>query len=284
MSERITLTLKGVPDGRVIADVVAPDRFSTLSNREIGALPLWLSRGAIDGERATRHTAQLGELFAVRGERASTVQISGDLRTIDRLGATMGGGSLTIDGDAGSGLGYMMRGGAITLLGSAGSDAGLAMAGGTLLVSGSAGERLGGSLPGASRGMTGGEIFVSGGAGRGAASAVRRGLVVVGGDTADAGEAMIAGTLIVGGAIAGAVGQWNKRGSIITLGGATALSTYRYACTYRPAYLRLLFQYLRSRAVSIDDRIASGRFARYCGDISQLGKGELLVWAGNGSR
>ncbi len=283
MSDHITLRLKVAPDARVMADVVAPDRFSTLSNREIGALPVWLSCATRDGNAMPRHAAPLGELFDIRGERASTVQVSGDLRAIDRLGADMGGGILTIEGDAGVGVGYMMRGGAINLSGSAGSDAGLAMAGGTLTIGGSAGDRLGGPLPGASRGMTGGEIFVNGSAGREAASAVRRGLVVVGGDAVDAGRAMIAGTLIVGGAITGTIGQWNKRGSIIAIGGATVPPTYRYACSYRPPYLRVLFQYLRSRAVPVDGRIATGRYARYCGDISQVGKGELLIWTGNTS-
>src|SRR5579859_87778 len=42
MPDTITLTLRGTPPARVGADVIAPDRFATLSNSEIGALPLWL--------------------------------------------------------------------------------------------------------------------------------------------------------------------------------------------------------------------------------------------------
>jgi formylmethanofuran dehydrogenase subunit C len=176
----------------------------------------------------------------------------------------MGRGALVIDGDVGCELGRMMQGGTISVSGSAGTDAGLAMAGGTIMIAGDAGDRLAGPLPGASRGMTGGEILVRGHAGRDAACAVRRGLVVIG-------------------AIAGSPGEWNKRGSIVTIGGASVPPTYRYACTYRPPYLALLHHYLRSRGWPIDERIATGRFARYCGDVSQLARGELLAWADKAS-
>jgi len=283
MSDAITLTLRRAPSGRLGADVIAPDRFATLSNAEIGALPLWCSRADMDGDHHPRRTVPLGDLFGIQGNRASTVRVTGDLGTVDGLGANMGSGTLTIDGDAGCEIGRMMRGGAISVLGSAGADAGLAMAGGSIAISGGAGERLGGPLPGAARGMTGGEIFVRGSVGRDAAIAVRRGLIVVGGDAIDAGRAMIAGTLVVVGTITGSVGEWNKRGSIITIGGASVPPTYRYACTYQPPYLGLLHRYLQSRTWPIDERIATGRFARYCGDVSQLGRGELLTWADDAS-
>lgn len=260
-------------------DAVTPDHLATMSNREIGALPVFLSRGVGNGATGPRHVVRLGELFSIRGERTSDVRVSGDLSTSDSLGAGMTGGSLTIEGDAGREVGRLMRGGSIVVHGSAAADAGLAMIGGSLTIAGNAGDRLGAPLPGASHGMTGGEIFVHGDSGRDSANGVRRGLVVVGGNTTDAGRSMIAGTLVVGGRIAGTVGQWNKRGSIVTVGGAEVPVSYRYACTYRPGYLDVLFRYLRARGVPVDDRIGTGRYARYCGDLSQLGKGELLLWA-----
>lgn len=279
MADVITLALRGAPAGRIGADVIAPDRFQTLSNREIGGLPLWVSPALSNIGRAPRHVVALGEMFEIRGERASTVRLTGDLRMVDQLGAAMADGRLTIEGDAGNEVGRTMRGGAITVSGSVGADAGVAMAGGSLTVIGHAGERVGGPLPGASQGMTGGEIFVHGNAGGNTGAAVRRGLIFVGGDTADAGQGMIAGTLVVGGAIAGSVGLWNKRGSILSVGGATVPPMYQYACTYRPTYLRLLFRYLRARGVPIDERVITAPFARYCGDVSQVGKGELLLLA-----
>jgi formylmethanofuran dehydrogenase subunit C len=279
-ADAITLTLTTVPEGRIGVDMVTPNRLATLSNREIAALPVWLSRGVSEGPPSARHVVRLGELFSIRGERASAVRVSGDLGTVDGLGAEMTSGSLTIEGNVGREVGRMMRGGSIVVHGSAGTDAGLAMAGGSLTITGDAGERLGAPLPGASRGMAGGEIFVRGNSGRDSASGVRRGLVVIGGDTVDGGRAMIAGTLIVGGRIAGTVGQWNKRGSIVAVGGADVPLSYRYACTYRPPHLNVLFHYLRARGVPVDDRIRTGRYARFCGDFSQMGRGELLLWAG----
>lgn len=280
MPDVITLTLTTAPEGRISVDSVAPDRLATMSNREIGALPVWLSCGVSDGAPAAKHVVHLGELFSIQGERAPVVRVSGNLKTVDRLGAEMTSGSLTIEGDVGCEVGRMMRGGSIVVQGSAAADAGLAMAGGSLTITGDAGDRLGAPLAGASRGMTGGEIFVRGNSGRDGASGVRRGLVVIGGDTADAGRAMIAGTLIVSGRIAGTVGQWNKRGTIVSVGGADVPLSYRYACTYRPPHLNVLFHYLRARGVPVDHRIGTGRYARYCGDVSQVGKGELLLWAG----
>jgi formylmethanofuran dehydrogenase subunit C len=294
MSGAVTLTLKDAVEGRVVADSIVPDRFATLSATEIAHLPVWLTRHAAppaladatgcDTDRAGRstdhHSVDLGDLFSVRGERSAVVRVQGNLGNVDALGAGMSGGTISIDGNAGRELGRMMTGGTIAVHGNVGDDAGLAMAGGAVLVWGNAADRLGGALPGASRGMTGGEIFVRRNVGRDAGAAVRRGLIVVGGDAGDgAARAMIAGTILVMGKAAGTVGLWNKRGTVVALGGAAVPATYRYACTYRPPHLRLVFAYLRrAHGVPVDDRYISGRYARYCGDLSETGKGELLLW------
>jgi formylmethanofuran dehydrogenase subunit C len=217
-------------------------------------------------------------MFAVYGERAASLEMEGDLSTVDGLGTEMAGGRLVIEGSVGQEVGRQMTGGTLTVQGSAGDRAGLAMRGGTLRISGDAGSGLGGSLPGASAGMTGGEILVGGHAGSDAAVLVRRGLVVVGGDAGTgAGRAMIAGTLLVLGRIAGSVGEWNKRGSIIAVTGASIPATYRYACTYQPQYLRLLCRHLRACDFPVDDWVDASPYARHCGDLSQLGRGEILV-------
>jgi formylmethanofuran dehydrogenase subunit C len=294
MSDSVTLTLKDVIDGRVVADAIVPDRLATLSATEIAHLPIWLTRHTsppaladatgCDADRAARapdqHSVELGDLFSVRGERAAVVRVQGNLANVDGIGAAMTGGTLSIDGNAGRELGRGMTGGTIAVHGNVGDDAGLAMAGGAVLVWGSAADRVGGALPGASRGMTGGEIFVRRNVGRDAGTAVRRGLIVVGGDAGDGtARGMIAGTVLVMGKVAGTVGLWNKRGTVVALGGATVPATYRYACTYRPPHLRVIFAYLRhAHGVPVDDRYINGRYARYCGDLSEVGKGELLLW------
>jgi formylmethanofuran dehydrogenase subunit C len=275
----IALTLTAAPPGRIGATAIAPDRLAAMSNAEISAIPLWLSHGAMGEDHRPRRTIPLGQVFAVHGERAAVVRVAGDLRAVDGLGAEMAGGELTIEGDAGRDVGRKMRGGSIRVEGSVGDGVGIAMMGGAIWVAGDAGDGVGTSLPGASRGMTGGQIVVRGSVGRDAATAVRRGLIVVGGDAGDGvGQAMIAGTILVMGQAVGTVGEWNKRGSIITVGTTTVPATYRYACTYRPDFIRLLFTYLRPYDIGVTDDIATGRYARYCGDLSQLGKGELLTW------
>jgi formylmethanofuran dehydrogenase subunit C len=282
MSDTITLTLKSVPEYRVVADAIAPDRFAAMSAAEIARVPLWVARRGPEPRSAQGdpHIVALGDVFSVHGERASAVRVVGNAGVIDGLGTGMSGGSLTIEGDAGREVGRGMTGGTLSVHGDAGDGAGLAMAGGSLWIAGRAGSGVGSALPGASRGMTGGEIFVRRGVGRDAGAGVRRGLIVIGGDADDgAARAMIAGTLVVMGRIAGTVGLWNKRGTVLALGGAAVPATYRLACTYRPPHVRLLLTYIRrAHGVPVEDRFVTGRYTRYCGDLSELGKGEILTW------
>jgi formylmethanofuran dehydrogenase subunit C len=129
--------------------------------------------------------------------------------------------------------------------------------------------------------MTGGEIVVTGSVGTEAGAYARRGLIVVRGDVGEnAACGLIAGTLVVFGRVGADAGAWNKRGSIVALGAAAVPATYRFACVYRPTVLRVLFGYLRrTYAIPVADRFVTGRWKRYCGDVSELGKGELLTWA-----
>jgi formylmethanofuran dehydrogenase subunit C len=281
LTDTITLTAKAVLDRRIDSGAITPDRLATLSAAEIAALPLHSYR--LSSMRSGSRTREilLGDLFTVSGGRASSVRIVGDLRAFDSLGAGMTAGTLTVEGDVGDELGRGMSGGSIDVHGSAGHRVGLAMAGGTISITGNAGDQIGGPLPGGSRGMTGGDIVVRGNAGRDTGFCARRGLIVIGGDAADgAARSMIAGTVIVMGRALGSVGCWNKRGTVVALGGADVLPTYRYACTYRPAFLRLLLTHIgRTHRLPIDDRYMNGRYSRYCGDLSELGLGEILTWA-----
>jgi formylmethanofuran dehydrogenase subunit C len=271
MSEHVTLTLRVALDGALEVEGVAGDRFATLSEGEIGALPVWL------GAR----TARLGDFFDISGERSSTIRVVGAVGTIERvngLGEGMSAGELTIDGDAGARVGARMTGGRLDVLGNVGDDAGMAMGGGVLNVRGHAGDRLGAAAPGASKGMTGGEIVVAGSAGADAGARARRGLIVVGGDAGrDAARATIAGTLVVFGRTGLDPGRASKRGSIIALGEIVPPATYWYACTYQPPHVRLTLTYLRRQyGLSVDARMLDGRYRRYCGDSGTPGRGEIL--------
>jgi len=254
MSDAVTLSVAAQPEHSLIADCIAADRFVGLDGKQIAELPV------VHGGRP----GTLGEFFKVRGGHSSVVQIEGDVPRVNAIGAGMAGGELTIEG-------------------SVGRDLGLAMSGGRIDVRGNAGDNVGGALPGAARGMTGGEIIVRGNAGDEAGARMRRGLVVVMGDGGRAmGEGMIAGTVVVFGKAGPGAGRFLKRGSIVALAPIDRPGTFRYACTYRPPHVGLLLRYLRGRAgVAVADRFLAGRYERYSGDLAELGKGEILQWAGD---
>jgi formylmethanofuran dehydrogenase subunit C len=268
----VTLTLRAEPDVAIELDGVTPDRLASLSEREIAALPVF----------AGPRTAALGDFFDVRGGRSPQVRFEGTLTNVNGIAATMNGGEVLVEGDAGDRVGADMKAGSLDVRGSVGDDAGMAMAGGVLTVTGDAGDRLGAAAPGAAKGMTGGEIIVHGSAGADAGARARRGLIVVGGDTGSfPARAMIAGTLVVVGRTGSEPGRSSKRGTIIAVGGITVPESYWFACTFRPPHVRLTMTYLRRHyRVGVDERIAAGLYRRHCGDAGAPGRGEILEWVG----
>jgi formylmethanofuran dehydrogenase subunit C len=245
----VTLTLREPLAEALELDGILPERVAELSSNAIAELPVWL------GGRERR----VGELFTVAGERAVHIRLVGDLTRATRIGAAMASGRIDVDG-------------------SVGDDAGIGMTGGVLHVSGNAGDRLGGASPGASKGMTGGEVIVRGSAGQEVGARARRGLIVVGGDAgAQAARDIIAGTVVVFGRTGAEPGRRSKRGSIVAVGGIDVPSTYRYACTYEPPFVRLLMTYLRrTYGLPIADQAVMGLYHRHCGDVGDPGKGEIL--------
>ncbi len=108
---------------------------------------------------------------------------------------------------------------------------------------------------------------------------MRRGLIAVSGNVGDfAGAFMIAGTIIVLGTLGGRAGAGLLRGTIVTFQPPELLPTYRYDCSYQPAFLRLIFRDLQSHGLSIRKEYAAGRYLRYSGDFNRSGKGEILVY------
>lgn len=245
----ITLTLRTALADALEFDGILPERVAGLGEKEIAALPVWLAGREL----------QLGELFTVTGERSAHIRIEGDLSRVNRLGAGMTAGRIDV-------------------MGSVGDDAGVAMSGGTLTVAGNAGDRLCAAAPGAAKGMTGGEAIVFGAAGSETGARARRGLIVVGGDAgAQAARDIIAGTVVVFGRTGPEPGRRSKRGSIVATGGIDVPSTYRYACTYEPPYVRLLMTYLRrTYGFPVGDDVMGGSYRRHCGDAGEPGKGEIL--------
>ena len=270
MSDHVTLTLRAPLEESIEADCIAPHAFASLGESEIGALPVWAGR--------TRRT--LADYFQVKGGHSASVRVAGDVRRAHRIAAGMADGDLVLEGDAGSHLAAGMTGGRVDVLGSAGDDAGAGMSGGSLRVRGNVGDRVGAAMPGASRGLTGGEIVVAGSVGADAGSRMRRGLLFVGGDAGiHTARAMIAGTVVVIGRVGSDPAFASKRGSLVVAGDVDVPVTYRFACDYEPPHVRLALTYLvRRYGLSLGRELVQGRFRRYCGDASTVGKGEILQW------
>lgn len=270
MSDHVTLTLRAPLAASIDADSIVPNAFASLGEAEISALPVWAGR--------TRRT--LADYFDVKGSHSTSVRIVGDVRHARGLAAGMSGGDLIVDGDAGSLTAARMTGGRVDVLGSAGDDAGMGMCGGSLRIRRNAGNRVGGATPGASRGMTGGEIVVGGSVGTDAGARMRRGLLFVGGDAGRlAARAIIAGTVIVIGRVGLEPAFASKRGSLVVAGGVDVPPTYRHACDYEPPHVRVALTYLARRyQLSLGRGLVEGRYRRYCGDASTVGKGEILTW------
>ncbi len=263
------LQLRNLPDVPLEAETITPDRFAGKSAAEIAALPV-----AVGNQRGC-----LGDFFAVSNTDESDIVVEGDCARVKMIGAGMTGGQIHVHGDVGMHLGSGMRGGTITVHGNAGDWAGAEMRGGLIRIRGNAGHCVGAAYRGSPKGMDRGVIIVDGNAGNEVGSTMRRGLIVVGGNSGDfTGVFMIAGTVVVFGEPGERCGAGLKRGAVVTFKPPHLLPSYRYACTYTPPFIGLLARYLQDKGVIFPEAWAAGRFRRYCGDLTALGKGEILVW------
>jgi formylmethanofuran dehydrogenase subunit C len=267
---KVTLRLKEPSSIPIEADSICPDLFVGHSQMEIEALPVYYGRRRV----------ALGDLFTVEGEHSDDIVVEGDLRRVKRIGQRMTRGRIAIQGDVGMHLGAKMRGGEIVVCGSVDAWAGAHMSGGIIRVQGNAGPMLGAAYVGETRGMRGGVILVEGDAGPRVGERMRRGLVVVQGNVEDfAGARMIAGSIFVFGTLGARAGAGMKRGTIVALGGLAddLLPVFRYGCSYRPTFLRYYLGRLRAWGLPVTEEQFEGVFHRYTGDITTLGKGEILI-------
>jgi len=90
---------------------------------------------------------------------------------------------------------------------------------------------------------------------------------------------MIAGSILVFGRLGARAGAGMKRGTIVALGAhGDLLPTFRYACRYQPVFLRYHLLRLREWGLPISDEHVEGAYRRFQGDITALGKGEILIY------
>jgi formylmethanofuran dehydrogenase subunit C len=269
----LILRLKARPPQRVDMTPVTPGNIGARGIADIVRMQLSMGNRRVF----------LGEIFDVTPGDSANIIIQSSSFRLDCVGAGLGSGSITVEGDAGACTGLGMRGGRLHVAGNVGPWAAAKMSGGTLSVAGHAGDFLGGALPGDMRGMNGGLVVVRGDAGARAGARMRRGVIAIAGAAGDhAGSRMIAGSLLVLGAPAGAwPGFAMKRGSILLRElPRRMLPTFSDAGTHELGFLRLLSRAIGTEATPALDLAALGtRVRRYVGDAAAAGKGEILVWS-----
>jgi formylmethanofuran dehydrogenase subunit C len=267
----ITLRLREPTTMPIEADSICPDRTIGRSRSEIAALPAFYGR----------RNVTVGELFTVEGEGSDHILVEGDLSHVKRIGQGMSRGRITVRGHIGLHLGAYMRGGEILAEGDAGDWAGAHMQGGRIWIKGDAGHLVGAAYRGEKQGMNGGLIVVEGNAGQEVGAQMRRGLIVVLGDVGPfAGVKMIAGSLFVFGRLGPRAGAGMRRGSIVAFGDrAELLPTFQYDCYFQPLYLRFYLLRLREWGLPVADEYLNGSYHRYHGDVTALGRGEILSYA-----
>lgn len=224
----------------------------------------------------------LGEFFDVTGSAVDDNHLvwAGDCSKVKLIGAGLTEGRVTVEGHAGMHLGAEMRGGEVICTGNAGDWVGAEMKGGKIRVHGNVGNCAGAVYRGGRRGMSGGEILIDGDAGNELGHTLRRGLIVIGGNAGDAiGFNLLAGTILVFGTAGIRPGAGMRRGTIALFGNnpPAMLPTFKYACTYRPEFLRVYLLRLRRAGFSVPEAVLNATCRRYCGDLLELGKGEILL-------
>jgi formylmethanofuran dehydrogenase subunit C len=263
----LTFELRSAPDQRLDLSPLLPERLDGLKPKAIEALAIG----------TTRVKLSVGDAFKVTGKDASQIRFTGTDGRCDKIGAGMTKGAIVVDGDAGAYLGAGMKKGKIEVGGSAGVLAGASMAG-SIAIAGDCGERAGGIHVGETLGMRGGVLTIGGNAGSLLGERMRRGLVIVGGDAGDyAGGRMVAGTILIKRRVGANAGFGLRRGSLILVEPPKdILPTFGDCGVLEFDYLRLLEHWLRANDKPIN---LGGRARRLMGDMSVLGKGEMLILA-----
>jgi len=256
----VTLTPNPQPKIPIEAEVISPDSFAGKMAEEIAKLPVWKGN----------NQATLGEFFNVSEDAPAKpaemrIIIAGDVSRTKYIGARMTEGEIVIEGDVDMRVGSEMEGGRIVVNGNAGSFAGMAMRGGELVIRGNTGEYLGSAYRGDWRGMSGGKITVEGNVGNEAGTWMRGGLITIKGRSgAFTGTHMQDGTIIIEGNPGPRLGAQMEGGTIVTFGKVEELLP---GFAYREPVPE----------VKVGERLLKGPFLRFSGDLSEKGKGQLLL-------
>ena len=266
---KLTLTLKRSPSVPLETEAITPDTVCKLTRDEIAALQIY------HGKRICR----LADFFDIDGEKASDIEIHGDLHRVRMIGKGMSQGSIAITGNVGMHLGTQMSGGCITVTGNVSDWIGAEMTGGLIRIHGDGGGQIGAAYRGSITGMRGGTIIVDGTAGLEVGMRMKRGTIVIGKAVRDfAGLQMKGGTIVMLSGAQVRTGAWMNRGTIISCQPTEVMPTFAYSGTYNPTFVNIYAKHLSQFGVNLPYQVSDGSYQRFAGDTGVSGKGELLIW------
>jgi formylmethanofuran--tetrahydromethanopterin N-formyltransferase len=265
----LTFNLKTQPKQRVDMSLLVPGNLLNKSADDIARMTLQCGKQQIP----------VSDLFDIAGENSQNIIINNSFDKLDFIGKELDGGSITINGDVGAYLGMGMKSGNITVNGNAGLCAACEMKKGMLEISGNTGDFLGGALPGNKMGMKGGTILVKGNVGDRAGDHMRRGTILIEGNAGDyCGSRMTAGTIAVMGNTGRYVGYAMRRGTLLLWNQPQLPASFNDCGAHTLSFLPLLFATFKTSNSKFSDTSAAfNRVQRYAGDMSEIGRGEVLV-------
>jgi len=265
----LTLTMKRRPDQRVDMSPLVCQKLLGLEPSQIGAIELQNGKSRIRAD----------QLFTIRGSDTQNIIIEGGFNKLDFIGKELEGGSITVHGDAGAYLAMQMKSGTIRVTGNTGIYAACEMKNGLLEIDGDTGDFLGAALPGNKQGMKGGTVLVKGNAGARAGDHMRRGQILIEGNAGDyCGSRMVAGTIAVMGNTGRFLGYAMRRGTLLLWNQPQLSATFNDCGSHTLAFLPMLFASFKSLDSRFaDSSVAFNRVRRYGGDMSETGRGEVLV-------
>jgi formylmethanofuran dehydrogenase subunit C len=265
----LVFALKASPDQRLDLSALLPEKLAGQNVKDIAAIEIG----------TTREKVTVGDVFKVRSGDPQEVHFEGGTDKLDRIGEAMTSGLIIVHGDVGIEAGRMMSGGELLIGGDAGPFAGSRMAGGRLEIGGNAGDFLTAPRDGEMQGMSGGLLIVRGSAGARAGDRMRRGTILIERAAGDApGSRMLAGTLIILGASGANPGYLMRRGTLV-LGKESNLPPTFVDCGPAASHFTGLFSRLIEEESRGAARLFKSALRRFGGDISTLGKGEILIRA-----
>jgi formylmethanofuran dehydrogenase subunit C len=268
----LTFTLKQKTDQRVDMSPLVCQKLANLELDQIAALTLQ------NGKRKVR----VDELFSIAGSDTQDILIKGSFEKLDFIGKELEVGRISVEGDAGAYLGLAMKSGEIVVSGNVGLYAACEMKKGLLTINGNAGDFLGAALPGNKMGMKGGTILVKGNAGERVGDHMRRGNILIEGNAGDyCGSRMTAGTIAVMGQTGRYLGFAMRRGTLLLWNSPLASARFNDCGAHTLAFLPILFaSFKKLNSKFAESASTFNRVQRYAGDMSEMGRGEVLVKIG----